>query len=98
MDNITQYINDNFLHVPLTPHSMYIYSPRKNILEAIKNIAHLFNGEVVDLACGVMPYKELLCEKNNITKYIGVDLEQSEYHNKIKPDLFLDGKIIPIIS
>jgi hypothetical protein len=33
-----------------------------------------------------------------IEKYIGVDLEQSEYHNEIRPDLYWDGTIPMMMS
>jgi hypothetical protein len=26
-----------------------------------------------------------------VLRYIGVDLEQSEYHNEVRPDLYWDG-------
>jgi hypothetical protein len=28
---------------------------------------------------------------DSIEEYIGVDLEQSEYHNEVRPDLYWDG-------
>tara|TARA_R110000868_G_scaffold173622_1_gene409830 strand:+ start:1216 stop:1770 length:555 start_codon:yes stop_codon:yes gene_type:complete len=42
-----------------------------------------------------MPYKKFLLN-GTIEKYIGVDLEQSEYHNEIRPDLYWDGIRIPM--
>jgi hypothetical protein len=33
---------------------------------------------------------------NDSIEYIGVDLEQSEYHNEVRPDLYWDGITIPM--
>ena len=67
---------------------------RKSLLEAVNQLKPRLKGKVLDLACGIMPYKEYL--KNDlITDYIGVDLEPTEYHNSVKPDYYWNGKEIP---
>jgi SAM-dependent methyltransferase len=42
-----------------------------------------------------MPYKQFLMN-DKINKYIGVDLQPTEYHNTVKPDYYWDGKTIPL--
>lgn len=98
MENLTEYIQNNFLNVPLTKETMYIYAPRTNILNAIKTVIPLFQGEVADLGCGVMPYRELIQGNPRVNSYVGIDLEGSDYHQKIIPDLFWDGKHLPLES
>ncbi|MDR0824354.1 MAG: methyltransferase domain-containing protein [Prevotella sp.] len=53
-------------------------------------------GIVVDLGCGEMPYKDFLLENGNITNYVGIDIEPTEYHNQVKPDYYWDGNTIPL--
>lgn len=67
---------------------------RKSLLAAINDLKPRIKGKVLDLACGIMPYKEYL-KNDSITDYIGIDLEPTEYHNSVKPDYYWDGKKIP---
>ncbi|BDQ12539.1 MAG: class I SAM-dependent methyltransferase [Chitinophagaceae bacterium] len=72
------------------------YLIQKSLIEAVKDLKSKINGNVLDIGCGVMPYKKFLLESGRIKNYIGVDLEHSEYHNKVKPDLFWNGFTIPL--
>lgn len=74
------------------------YLIQKSLIEAVTNLKSKIKGNVLDLGCGVMPYKNYLLEAKTISNYIGIDLEHSEYHNKIKPDLFWDGITIPLAN
>jgi SAM-dependent methyltransferase len=90
-----KYIKDWFidLNTKEIPPSYYVI--RKSLLEAVNELKPILKGRVLDLACGVMPYKQFLMN-DNITEYIGVDLEQSEYHNEVQPDLYWNGINIPL--
>ncbi|MBH2004071.1 MAG: class I SAM-dependent methyltransferase [Sphingobacteriia bacterium] len=72
------------------------YLIQQSLIEAVTDLRSKISGNVLDLGCGVMPYKVFLQESGRITQYTGVDLEYSEYHNKVKPDLFWDGYTIPL--
>ena len=72
------------------------YLIQKSLIEAVSNLKSKINGNVLDIGCGVMPYKKYLLKANTITNYIGIDLEYSEYHNKVRPDIFWDGVTIPL--
>ena len=72
------------------------YLIQKSLIEAVTDLKTKINGNVLDIGCGVMPYKTFLMEDGKILNYTGIDLEFSDYHNKVKPDLFWDGINIPM--
>lgn len=71
------------------------YVIRKSILKFIQQYLPEFHGVVVDLGCGNMPYKSLILAEGRVTKYISIDLEQSDYYQN-QPDLSWDGNTIPL--
>ncbi|MBC5863654.1 class I SAM-dependent methyltransferase [Flavobacterium turcicum] len=93
--NVEQYINDYFINLKSKKLSFSEYIIRKSLLEAVNELKPILHGKVLDLACGVMPYKEYLLNQK-ITEYIGMDLEPTEYHHHVKPDIIWDGKTISI--
>lgn len=72
------------------------YLIQKSLIEAVDDLKSKIKGNVLDIGCGVMPYRKYLLETNRINSYIGIDLAYSEYHNKVKPDLYWDGITIPL--
>ncbi|MBC7845868.1 MAG: methyltransferase domain-containing protein [Flavobacterium sp.] len=92
---VEKYINDWF--IDLKPEKMLFsfYIIRKSLLAAVTELKPKLHGKVLDLACGVMPYKEFLNSKL-IEEYIGMDLEPTEYHHDVKPDYYWDGINIPL--
>jgi SAM-dependent methyltransferase len=90
-----RYINDWFINLSINKIPSSFYVVRFAILEAINLLKPQIKGVVLDLACGVMPYKEYLMN-HEITNYIGIDLKPSEYHNTVTPDLYWDGIKIPL--
>jgi len=93
--SVENYISDWF--IDLKPKMMLpsFYIIRRALLSAVSELKPKLKGIVVDLGCGVMPYKSFLMS-DNITEYIGIDLEPTEYHHDVKPDLFWNGKEIPL--
>jgi SAM-dependent methyltransferase len=93
--DVKKYINDWFIDINIdnVPFSTYII--RNTLLKAISELKVKIHGTVLDLACGVMPYKEYLMN-SSIDNYIGMDLEPTQYHNTVKPDLYWDAKRIPL--
>ena len=56
-----------------------------------------FRGELLDIGCGQMPYRELIMQANsNVSRYIGLDLEGSLVHDTAIADLRWDGHHIPM--
>jgi len=63
------------------------------LLGAVQRAVGDFNGEVLDVGCGHMPYKRLILSKpSRATRYIGLDLSR----NGFQPDLEWDGRTIPL--
>lgn len=87
--------NDFFIHLKKEKLPLSFYLIRKSLLHAVQEVKPLLHGDVLDLACGIMPYKNFLMN-DKISRYIGVDLEPTKYHNKVKPDHYWDGKTIPL--
>ncbi|MBK6937135.1 MAG: class I SAM-dependent methyltransferase [Chitinophagaceae bacterium] len=92
---INNYKTDFFVELKLRECGFSLYAVRRSLLRAVTELKAEISGRVLDLACGVMPYKEYLQENKNITHYIGVDLPPTEYHNAVKPDFFWNGKDLP---
>lgn len=92
---IESYKKNYFIQPNLRQIGMSMYAVRTALLQAIKELKNEISGEVLDLGCGVMPYKEFLLESNRILNYTGIDLEPTIYHNQVKPDRFWDGITIP---
>jgi SAM-dependent methyltransferase len=66
-------------------------------VKVISNVSKkYFFGKLLDIGCGVMPYKDLILESNNISEYVGVDIENPAYQKHVKPDIYWDGKDLPI--
>lgn len=87
----------NFLNIELKDSNVYVYSVRRSLHRALDKNLSVFNGVLLDLGCGEMPYKQYILDNNkNITKYIGIDIDFSKDHQSVKPDLYWDGKIIPL--
>lgn len=92
-------IDKYFINLSLHKDYVDIYYVRKSILEFLKLNLAKFNGKILDVGCGIMPYREIILNQNkNVTSYIGLDFEQSieEEYSMGKPDLFWKGDIIPL--
>jgi len=95
-NNSKKFIHDNFSSIPLNLNTLAFYQIRKNVYRSFQDNLDHFKGIVVDLGCGLMPYKELISQNANVKKYIGIDLEQPTYYGMVNPDLTWDGKTIPL--
>lgn len=73
------------------------YFIRASILNALKEFLPRCSGLLLDIGCGEMPYRRLILELNKkIERYIGLDIINPLYQQSCKPDLFWDGKSIPL--
>lgn len=91
-------INKYYTNIKLDKNHLELYSVRTAILDFIQSSLKKFNGTVLDLGCGIMPYREFILENSSCTKYLGVDLDlrsHSEY-TMVTPDIFWDGTSIPL--
>jgi len=86
-----------FIDIKLSPKTVYIYSVRKALQKAIDDSIKMFQGVLLDLGCGEMPYREYILDRNEkITKYIGMDINYNQYHQITKPDMIWNGKKITL--
>jgi SAM-dependent methyltransferase len=68
------------------------YLIRKGIYKGIKENAHFMTGTMLDLGCGMKPYRDLFA----VDEYIGIDIKNEGHKNDTSTvDVFYDGKNIP---
>jgi SAM-dependent methyltransferase len=88
---------DPFLHLPLNRHTQDLYPIRTSILRAVEQAKPLLQGSLLDIGCGIMPYRSLLlAQPTRVTQYIGMDLGQAGDYKTVAPDLLWNGLQIPI--
>lgn len=87
---------DNYFINPTPDIGLDTYLIRLSLINAVKDLRIKIGGDVLDLGCGIMPYKEYLTKNKNVISYKGIDLKDSQYHNAIKPDIYWDGVHIPL--
>jgi SAM-dependent methyltransferase len=87
---------DNFINVRFKKNKLDIYLARKSIFEFIKHQIPYFRGDLLDVGCGKMPYRQYIFENSKIRKYDGLDIEGALlYDEAIKPDYYWDGQDMP---
>lgn len=87
---------DNFIDIELSKSNMDIYHARKSIKLFLDENINKYRGLFLDFGCGRMPYREYIIQNSTIEKYIGLDIENQIYQKESKPDIFWDGKRIPL--
>jgi len=88
---------NNFITPTLTPEFSDLYIIRKAIIESLTKILPFFQGTLLDVGCGQMPYKDFILNNAlNINKYIGLDFLRGKYANIKAPDITWDGNTIPL--
>ena len=78
------------------PHNMPFYTAKTAILQSVKAEIPGFYGTVLDIGCGVMPYRELITDVEAVDRYLGMDLAGSELYGDVEPDIVWDGRQIPL--
>jgi len=86
-----------FFPKKLNSKNIAVFVIRRSILRAFEKYLGLFNGKLLDVGCGKMPYREFILKHSNVSEYVGIDIESAkEYDAAIKPDLLWDGIELPI--
>ncbi|MBR9847723.1 MAG: class I SAM-dependent methyltransferase [Algicola sp.] len=86
----------DFTELKLETQNLDVYYIRHSIFSAIKKVSEKFEGTLLDVGCGKMPYKDYLMTNSDISEYIGLDIENAiEYDSHIKPDFTWDGVTMP---
>ncbi len=86
----------NFTDIPFTPDNLDRYYIRTSIFKALTENLQYFKGDLLDVGCGKLPYREYIINNSQVSKYTGLDIENAlEYDKSVKPDYFWDGKKMP---
>jgi SAM-dependent methyltransferase len=89
-------IADGYVDVPFNVKSLDTYHIRRAILDALTENLHYFQGTLLDVGCGKMPYKQYIQSNTSIIDYIGLDIETAlTYDVNVRPDYRWDGKKMP---
>lgn len=89
-------MNNNFIDIPFNKSNLDCYIIRSAIFKAIKSSIYMFEGDLLDVGCGKMPYKEYLLAHAKIKSYKGLDIETAlSYDNEIIPDYTWNGINMP---
>lgn len=87
---------DNFITIPFSFPNLDLYVARTSILRALNWALPKLQGELLDIGCGKMPYREYILRCSEVIKYVGLDIETAlNYDRKVKPDYRWDGRHMP---
>lgn len=64
---------------------------RQGLLRGIQSYSKSMHGILLDVGCGVKPYKELF----SVSEYVGIDVDTGIHNSAGSVDFFYDGKNIP---
>lgn len=89
-------MNNEFINIEFNTSTLDRFYIRTSIFNALKGALPKFNGELLDIGCGKMPYKKFIFENSAIANYVGLDIEDALiYEAAVKPDFTWDGKTMP---
>ena len=83
-----------FLEPTCKPNVLDIFIVRRSILSSLQTQIPQYEGTLLDVGCGQMPYKTLLTSSpSRVKQYIGLDLEFNPIHNNHPDITWQNGKI-----
>ncbi|MCF8237233.1 MAG: class I SAM-dependent methyltransferase [Saprospiraceae bacterium] len=85
-----------FLDISLSSRYLDYFIPRKALLRAVSTVLPRFSGEVLDIGCGSMPYRDLILHVDGVDSYTGLDIEHALEYDGTPPDLTWDGLTMPV--
>jgi len=89
-------MNNQFIDIELIHSNLDRYVIRTAIFEALKNNLNEFSGDLLDVGCGKMPYKEYILKNSAVKKYVGLDIESAIiYDESCSPDYKWNGNKMP---
>lgn len=87
---------EEFINPKLKSYNLDTYYMKKSIFENVKQSCTFLEGDLLDVGCGKMPYREFIITNSKVISYVGLDIESAiEYHSKIKPDFTWNGMRMP---
>lgn len=89
--------SDQFIQPSLHAYNIDRFVMRAAIYRALNEALDSFNGRLLDVGCGKMPYRDHILSISKVSEYIGIDLEGANYHREgdAGPDFSWDGNEIP---
>src|SRR5690606_15654275 len=88
--------NNQFIDIAFTAENLDVFLIRTSIFNVIKKNMSCFNGKLLDIGCGKMPYREYLLKNSPIESYIGLDIETALVYDEVfPPDFKWNGKEMP---
>lgn len=88
---------NNFFDKKLTISNLDNFHIRKSIFNAVKSNLSKFQGKLLDVGCGQMPYREYILQNSNVNEYVGMDIENALIYDKnVQPDITWNGMQMPI--
>ena len=88
---------NNFFDNKLTINNLDNFHIRKSIFNAVKSNLSKFQGKLLDVGCGQMPYREYILQNSNVNEYVGMDIENALIYDKnVQPDITWNGMQMPI--
>jgi SAM-dependent methyltransferase len=89
-------IHDNFVNIDFSEKNLDRFYIRQSIFDALVLNLNKFDGHLLDIGCGKMPYKDYILKNSMVTEYIGLDIENAlEYDKKVKPNFTWNGISMP---
>lgn len=82
----------DFINIEYSIKNLDRYHIRRAIFKALQEASKSFHGNLLDIGCGKMPYKEYLLNHSKVETYTGLDIETARvYDSNIQPDFTWDG-------
>lgn len=92
-------MKNDFINIQLEKSNLDIYYIRTSIFNALKKALPLFQGAILDIGCGKMPYKEYILNNSKAETYTGLDIETARvYDTTIQPDVTWNGVTMPFAN
>lgn len=86
-----------FINPKLSSSMLDRYYIRFKIFEFITNSLPILKGDLLDVGCGKMPYREYILNDSRVERYVGLDIENAiNYDSSIRAELTWDGIYMPI--
>ncbi|HTN45258.1 MAG TPA: class I SAM-dependent methyltransferase [Flavipsychrobacter sp.] len=87
------------MHTPKFPNFSQFdtYIVRNELNYFIQSKRDAFRGDILDIGCGRMPYKDWIQKNTGAASYTGLDIYNPIYNDDVfKPDMYWDGVTIPV--
>lgn len=90
---------NNFTEIPFTIKNLDKYYIRTAIFNAIEKTLPQLKGDLLDIGCGKLPYKDYILKNSEVKRYVGLEIENALVYDKnVKPDYTWDGRNMPFES